>query len=83
MIEERAVRPGWKYIDSRWITVANGQRREYTATQRVFSADEIRALLADADFDSVDIFGSLRGTAYDDDARRLVALARVSAGATL
>jgi len=80
VIEERTVRPGWKYVDSRWITIANGQRREYTATQRVFSANEIRALLADADFDSVDIFGSLRGADYDDDARRLVAVARVGAG---
>jgi len=76
VLEERTVRPDWKYVDARWIRFEGGARRDYTATQRVFSGDELRALLVKAGFESVELFGSLRGAAYDERARRLVAVAR-------
>lgn len=75
VVEERTVRSGWKCVDARWLVVSAGKRAEYGASQRLFSAGELRDLLADAAFDSVDLYGGLNGTPYDDRARRLVAVA--------
>ncbi len=76
VLEERTVRDGWKQVDARWLVIKGGKRAELGATQRVFAAGELRDLLAEAGFASVDLYGGPNGAPYDDRARRLIAVAR-------
>jgi hypothetical protein len=76
--EERTVRPGWQHIDAHWTVIdpSTNEQHDYRATQRLYTATELRTLLLDAGFTSVDLHGNLRGAPYDDQAKRLVAIAR-------
>jgi SAM-dependent methyltransferase len=75
-LEERIVKPDWTWIENRWILVKDGQRKEVTLGLRLYDGAGLRALLLDAGFESVALFGSLGGVPYDTNARRLVAVAR-------
>lgn len=74
-VELRTVRPGWEWIDSKWILMSEGQRFERIVSVKTYSAAELSALLREAGFDDLRICGSLAGTPYDDTAQRLVILA--------
>jgi len=64
-------------LDEEWTVIAGGHRREFCTSQHVYSAGEIEAALLSAGFAKVLLAGTFNGTApYDEDARRLVAIAR-------
>lgn len=75
-LEERKVRPGWGWIDNRWIVLKGNERRDFALSIRLYSATELHGLLMGVGFSSVQLFGDLRGSPYDHTARQLVALAR-------
>lgn len=75
-LEERSVKDDWSRIESRWILVKNGEKQEYKVKHWLYSGTELRQILLDAGFRTVDLFGTLDGASYDRDARRLVAVAR-------
>ena len=64
------------YFETRWILVREESRKELTMRLRIFSGSELRALLLEAGFARVDLYGSLQGAPYDRSAKRLVAVAR-------
>jgi SAM-dependent methyltransferase len=74
-LEERKVSRDWEWLESRWLIV-DSERREFRVRHRLYSGSELRALLFEAGFSKVDLFGSFDGAAYDRSARRLVAIAR-------
>lgn len=74
-LEERRVTRDWSWIEHRWIVVKEGALHEFRFGHRLYSAAELRELLLQAGFSSVQIFGSLDGAPYDHQARRLVAVA--------
>lgn len=74
-LEERRLHEDWSRIETRWIIVRDGEREEFTLSLRLYSGTELRALLEEVGFDRVELFGNLDGEPYDQDARRLVALA--------
>ena len=76
LCEERRIVDDWRFIESRWIFLGDGQRREFTIKTRCYSAVELSALLAEAGFVDVAVFGDLAGAPYDHQARRLVVAAR-------
>ena len=78
MLEERKVRPGWDWIDNRWILIKGTERYEYSLGHRLYSAAELSSLLREVGFASVETFGDLAGAPYDHEAKRLVAVARRS-----
>ncbi|MGQ0612780.1 MAG: class I SAM-dependent methyltransferase [Planctomycetaceae bacterium] len=80
-LEERRVAPGWERIESRWIRVDGGQRQETTFTLRLYAGADLAALLSEAGFGKVALFGGLDGSPYDTAAKRLVAVARKPAHA--
>jgi SAM-dependent methyltransferase len=76
-LAERQVVRDWTWLDNRWILLKDGQRHEYAVGHRIYDGAGLRALLLDAGFVTVDLYGDLSGAPYDHKARRLVAVARV------
>jgi SAM-dependent methyltransferase len=75
MLEERRILDGWKRIESRWILIDGGQRKESTLTLRLYSGAELETLLRAVGFSEVALYGNLDGAPYDQNAERLIALA--------
>ena len=76
LLEERELLPAWTGVRSRWIFIEEDRRADFTMTVRLYSATELVALLKECGFGAVDIFGGLDGAPYDQNASRLVAVAR-------
>ena len=77
LIDEPRVGDDWHHIASTWTFLwPNGSRQEFELKCRVYSAVELKRLLAEAAFAEVRVFGGLDGSIYDQNARRLVAVAR-------
>ena len=76
ILEERKVTHNWTWVENRWILVKDGQRHDLFLSHRVYSAAELEHLLAVVGFESIEFYGDLAGSLYDQDARRLVAIAR-------
>ena len=74
-LEERRIRSGWDWIDSRWILVRGGKIWEGTVSTRLYSGAEIAEVLRRAGFGAVRFFGNLAGAPYDHNAERLIAVA--------
>jgi hypothetical protein len=51
------------------------EQKVYTWTIRLYSGAELTALLSNAGFSVIQLYGSLAGTPYDQTAQRLVAVA--------
>lgn len=76
LLEERTIKDDWSWIDLRWIVIRGEQHREHRFGHRLYSAAELRDLLAAAGFVHVRAYGSLEGTTYDHEAERLVVVAQ-------
>ena len=63
-------------IETRWVRVIDGKTDEARYRVRMYSAVELRALLLQAGFSDVQLYGDLDGRPYDRNARRLHAVAR-------
>lgn len=76
MLEERTVSKDWTWMENRWILIKDGQTLEFRFSHRPYSAAELTRLLADSGFAETEVYGSLAGTPYDHQAKRLVVVAR-------
>ncbi|MFQ5595926.1 MAG: class I SAM-dependent methyltransferase, partial [Anaerolineae bacterium] len=61
VLEKRKIRSGWDWIDNRWIIIDGEERREFAVGHRLYSGAELAALLRQAGFDSVELYGALAG----------------------
>ena len=78
-LEERTVTEDWSWMVNRWILIAPGEEpREFIVEHRLYSAAELTGLLRKAGFADLEVFGSLDWGSYDQNASRLVVLARKS-----
>ncbi|MBU1693079.1 MAG: class I SAM-dependent methyltransferase [Verrucomicrobia bacterium] len=75
VLEERWLEDGFGWIENRWTIIRKGRMRTYPVGHRLYSAVELRALLKQAGFTRVKVFGDLDGSAYDQNATRLVLVA--------
>jgi SAM-dependent methyltransferase len=66
----------WTLLKNRWILIKDGYRREKVFTQRLYAASELRALLLQAGFSGVEIYGSWDERPYGRYAEKLIAVAR-------
>ena len=80
-LQERAIKDDWTWIENRWILIKDGQRQEFTLGHRLYDGAGLRALLLEAGFESVALYGTMDGAPYDNDARRLVAVAHKAGSA--
>jgi SAM-dependent methyltransferase len=76
LLEERKIRGGWGSIDNRWLVFNETGRHEFRFALRVYSGKELESLLLRAGFKEIALYGSLEGAPYDNEATRLVAVAR-------
>jgi SAM-dependent methyltransferase len=72
----------WGSLKNRWILIKDGRQIERTFTQRLYSAAELRALLFEAGFAEVEIYGDWNEAVYDNRAERLIAVGRKQPGLT-
>ncbi|HLV43732.1 MAG TPA: class I SAM-dependent methyltransferase [Aggregatilineales bacterium] len=76
LLEERKVQQDWSWMENRWILIRNGERRDFPLSHRLYGATGLKALLQQAGFQNIRMYGDLGGDAYDERARRLIAVAR-------
>ncbi|MBW2734119.1 MAG: class I SAM-dependent methyltransferase [Deltaproteobacteria bacterium] len=77
ILEERKVKDHFSRASCRWLMVTkSGCRREYCFEHRLYSASELVALLTQAGFGEVKIYGDLEGAPFDQEASRMVAVAK-------
>lgn len=76
-LQERQLERDWTWLQGRWILVTpDGRRRQQFFEHRIYGASDLKWALLAAGFDQVTIYGGLEGLAYDEQALRLVAVAR-------
>jgi SAM-dependent methyltransferase len=78
VLTEYAPVDSWTRLKNRWIIIKDGTRREKIFTQRLYAASELRSLLLEAGFESVEIYGGWDESPYDDKARALIAVGRTA-----
>lgn len=76
VLTEYKVDGDWEGLVHRWILIRGAERIDRSFTMRLYSAQEMKALLGEAGFGSVEIHGSLEGSPYDEKATSLVGVAR-------
>jgi SAM-dependent methyltransferase len=76
VLEERKLSQNWGWIESRWTIITRDRRTTFTVSHRLYSATELVLLLSGCGFGEVQVYGGLDGIPYDQNARRLVAVAR-------
>jgi len=81
-LQERAIKDDWTWIENRWILIKDGKQQEFTLGHRLYDGAGLRALLLEAGFASVALYGTMDGAPYDNDARRLVAVAHKAKSTT-
>ncbi|MDR0629742.1 MAG: class I SAM-dependent methyltransferase [Treponema sp.] len=68
----------WAGLKNRWILIKEGEWMERTFTQRLYAASELRRLLLDVGFASVELYGDWNDGVYDNRAQMLIAVGRKS-----
>jgi SAM-dependent methyltransferase len=76
LVERREICDDWSRVRNTWIMLKGGAAQEFRFEHTVYSAQELKILLADAGFQSVAVYGSLDGAEYGLEAARLIAVAR-------
>ncbi|MDR1576008.1 MAG: class I SAM-dependent methyltransferase [Treponema sp.] len=66
----------WTMLKNRWILIKDGRRIEKTFSQRLYAASELRALMQEAGFDAVELYGDWDESPYDQRAAKLIAVGR-------
>ena len=78
ILEERRLEDDFSWVENRWTMIRKGRMRTRAISHRLYSATELRALLKQVGFSRIHAFGNFEGRPYDQDATRLVLLARKS-----
>jgi SAM-dependent methyltransferase len=76
VLTEYAPVDSWAGLRNRWILIKDGERIERKFTQRLYSGVELRSLLYRAGFSAVELYGDWDESAYDQCAKKLIAVAR-------
>ncbi len=76
LVMRREVIDDWSRMENEWIVIKDDGVRTFRLRHWIYSARELRSLLAAAGFARVDIFGDLDGNHYGPKSDRLIAVAR-------
>jgi len=76
LVQRHQVVEDWSRVRNEWTVVRDGRARTFEFLLRIYSGQELKALLGAAGFTGVDLHGALDGRPYDLEAERLVAVAR-------
>jgi ubiquinone/menaquinone biosynthesis C-methylase UbiE len=75
-LQEHKVSRDWSWVDNKWLLLKGRKKQEIRFGHRLYSAAELTALLKDCGFSSVKVYGDLAGADYDNNAKRLIAVAK-------
>jgi SAM-dependent methyltransferase len=76
VLTEYAAIDSWTRLQNRWILIKDGRRIEQIFTQRLYAASELRSLMLDAGFATVELYGNWDESPYDERAAKLIAVGR-------
>jgi SAM-dependent methyltransferase len=76
LLHERKMENNWTIMRNRQILIKDNQKKEFVITHWIYSGSELAEMFRESGFSSVDLFGSLEGAPYDQDAKRLIVVAR-------
>jgi SAM-dependent methyltransferase len=75
LIEKHDFEVGMTRMRNQWIVLEAGEYKVYSLEHYVYSGQELKMMLQMCGFTNVELYGSLDGTAYDLNAKRLVVVA--------
>lgn len=75
LLQDRRLVDGWGGIRTTWTLIRGRDQESFTFALRLYAGTELAALLQDAGFETVKLFGWFDGRPYDHEARRLLSLA--------
>ncbi len=78
IFQRRAPVDDWSRMENEWFIVKDDKVRSFRLRHWVYSGRELREMLAAAGFSSIDIYGDLGGSPYDNNASRMIGVARKS-----
>jgi SAM-dependent methyltransferase len=76
MLTEYEPLDSWTFLKNRWILLKDEKRLEKIFIQRLYAASELRALLSQAGFEKVEIYGNWDESPYNQHAAKLIAVCR-------
>ena len=75
VVQRHEITDDWTRVRNEWLFIKDDRVCTYTFSLRIYSGQELKALLNAAGFQRITLYGALDGRPYDDNAERLVALA--------
>jgi SAM-dependent methyltransferase len=72
ILQERRISKDWTRVENRWTLIRGDQKYEFDISHWIYSASELTALLKEAGFSSVQVYGDWQGSSYDHQAKRLI-----------
>lgn len=75
-LHEHKITRNWSWVENKWILLKDRHRQEIRFGHRLYSAAELDSLLKDCGFRNVKFYGDLAGSEYDNNAKRLIAVAK-------
>ncbi len=78
LVQRPQLRDDWSRVASEWILLKDGHARSFSFEHALYSGRELKDRLLSCGFEQVQLFGDLQGSAYDLEAKRLIAVARKS-----
>jgi SAM-dependent methyltransferase len=76
VLTEYAPVDSWSGLWNRWTLLKEGEQTEKEFTQRLYGASELRALMLEAGFSQVEIYGGWGESPYDERAEKLILVGR-------
>lgn len=76
VFQRRAPVDDWSRIENEWFIVKDDKVRSFRLRHWVYSGRELREMLAAAGFSAIDVYGDLGGSPYDNNASRMIGVAR-------
>jgi SAM-dependent methyltransferase len=78
MVQRPQLRDNCCRVYAEWILIKDGRSRSFSFEHTIYSGRELKDRLLSCGFEQVQLFGDLQGSAYDLEAKRLIAVARKS-----
>ena len=78
-VEWSEILDDWTRVRTEWILIKDGRARAFRFQLTIYSGQELKDLLVQAEFAEVTLFGDLDGNHYGPRADRLIALGRKAA----
>lgn len=76
VLEERWLEQDFSWIENIWTLIRGGRAKSFNLSHRLYTAVELGDLLRKAGFGRIKAFGTLDGKPYNQDAQRLILVAR-------